>query len=160
MRVIKLLGAILLLTLAPAAVQAADSTVDMRGNAFGPSELTIQAGDSVTWTNKDAAIHDAAALDGSWTTPKLNINEEATLAFDTAGTFEYRCTIHPQMRGTLTVTEAAAEPTQPPTDAAPTAPAATDSASASLAGPAGVAALAGLLVWVSLARRRAGVNTP
>ena len=160
MRVIKLLGAILLLTLAPAAVQAADSTVDMRGNAFGPSELTIQAGDSVTWTNKDAAIHDAAALDGSWTTPKLNINEEATLAFDTAGTFEYRCTIHPQMRGTLTVAAAAAGPTQPPTDTAPAAPAGNGAGRGSLAGPAGAAALVGLLVWATLARRRAGSTMP
>lgn len=152
MRVIRLLGVTLLLALAPAAVQAADTTVDMSGNKFAPLEVTIQVGDSVTWVNKDAAIHDAAARDGSWTTPKLNPGEEATLTFDTAGTFEYRCTIHPGMTGTLTVA-AAAEPTQPPTDAVEPGPARSVEQPA-LPVLASLAGLVGLLACIRVMRRR------
>jgi plastocyanin len=101
------------------AVQAADSSVTIANFAFDPATVTIEVGDSVTWTNQDSEAHTATAGDGSFDTGQLGNGESATVTFDTAGTFAYLCSIHPQMTGSVVVEAAAA--TAAPTAAAPTA---------------------------------------
>jgi plastocyanin len=104
----------LVLMALPAAALAATTTVDIQGFVFRPATVTVQAGDSVTWVNADTVAHNAVALDGSWRTPNLLSNQQATVAFETAGTFLYWCSIHPEMRGTVIVVAA-----PPATDTAP-----------------------------------------
>ena len=101
-RVILVLAAGLLMAL-PAAAQAADTTVTIATGAFGPEEVTVTLGNSVRWLNNDVAIHDAAAVDGTWKTPLLGINDEATVTFDTAGYYEYVCSLHRRMSGSIRV---------------------------------------------------------
>jgi plastocyanin len=79
--------------------------------AFSPASLTINVGDTVTWTNQDSATHTATATDGSFDTGNLAQGASGSITFDTAGTFNYICSIHPQMTGTIIVQEAGAEPT-------------------------------------------------
>jgi plastocyanin len=85
--------------------------------AFSPASLTINVGDTVTWTNNDSATHTATATDGSFDTGELAQGASGSITFDTAGTFNYICSIHPQMTGTIIVQEAGGEPTatEPPT---------------------------------------------
>ena len=81
-----------------APVVAADETVTIAGFAFSPGTVTIQEGDSVTWTNADSTAHTATG-DG-FDTESLDPGQSSTIAFATAGTFAYACAIHQQMTGT------------------------------------------------------------
>ena len=113
--------AVLTMSIATSAVLAADSAVTIANFAFSPATVTIQVGDSVTWTNEDSTPHTATAEGGSFDTGQLANGDSESVTFDTAGTFAYVCSIHPQMTGSVVVEAAAAtpEPTDAPT-AAPT----------------------------------------
>ncbi|MFQ5471653.1 MAG: cupredoxin family copper-binding protein [Dehalococcoidia bacterium] len=78
-------------------------TLSIENFLFSPSELTINAGTTVTWANADAAVHDATERDRSWETELLSKGEAGEITFDEPGTFEYFCSIHPWMEGTITV---------------------------------------------------------
>ncbi len=78
---------------------------------FVPSNTAIKSGESVTWTNNDRVQHTITEnseepLFDVWVTPGSSF----TFTFDTAGTYDYRCKVHPWATGTVTVTDAA-EPT-------------------------------------------------
>lgn len=96
-------AALIVLFLCAAAVSAASANVTMQGFAFDTPTLTVNVGDSVTWTNKDTAAHNATADDGSFKTPDIATGQTATITFSKAGTFTYICTIHPRMKGTIVV---------------------------------------------------------
>lgn len=70
--------------------------------AFEPSEVSISVGESVTWTNDGSGRHTTTANDGLWN-QQLGAGESFTEIFDTAGTFDFFCSIHPAMTGTVTV---------------------------------------------------------
>jgi plastocyanin len=94
------------------------------GFCFRPVTITIQAGESVTWTNNSTAPHTATADDDSWSTPRtapwLPRGQSASVRFDRGETFPYRCTLHPDMRGTVIVAAAQTPtPTPPPTATPP-----------------------------------------
>lgn len=78
-------------------------TVEMRDFVYFPKDLTVDAGTEVTWVNEDAAPHDATGDDEAWRTEVLNEDESETVVFDTPGTFPYYCSIHPWMKGAVTV---------------------------------------------------------
>jgi plastocyanin len=74
--------------------------------AFTPNPLTINVGDSVRWTNTDAATHTAtsdAGAPATFTTGNLTQGQSATILFTVAGTYNYHCAIHPSMVATLIV---------------------------------------------------------
>jgi plastocyanin len=88
---------------APAApVSGNQVTID--GFAFAPATLTVSAGTSVTWTNRDEEPHTVVAGDGSFHSPGMGTGATFSHTFSTAGTFDYVCSIHPMMRGTVVVT--------------------------------------------------------
>lgn len=97
---------------------AAVRPVDISGFAFVPQNVTVTVGDTVTWTNKDAAAH-SARVNGVGTTAVLTQGQSGSLPFMNTGTFPYDCGIHgPSMTGTVIVRAAATPPpTQPPTQA-------------------------------------------
>ncbi len=82
---------------------AADIKADIQGMSFSPASLTISVGDTVTFTNRDGAPHTATAVDGSFTTATLRKGKSETITFDTAGSFDFFCKIHPGMKGNITV---------------------------------------------------------
>ncbi len=96
----------LLAATAKAASHAAHEThnVTIQNMAFSPANLTIKAGDSVTFTNMDSARHSATDLNKAWDTGLLSKGQSATLTFNGAGSFNYRCTPHGNMRGSITIT--------------------------------------------------------
>lgn len=79
-------------------------TVTISGFAFGPADLSVTAGTTVTFTNKDGVSHTATANDGSFDCRPLNGGSSMSFTFATAGTFDYHCAIHPSMHGRITVT--------------------------------------------------------
>lgn len=71
--------------------------------AFSPSKLTIKAGDSVKFINKDAVSHSATADDKSFDTGMLGQDKGKEVTFSEEGEFSYYCLPHPGMKGTITV---------------------------------------------------------
>ncbi len=96
---------------------------------YTPSQLTINVGDTVTFRNA-GGIHNVIADDGSFRCAlgceanggNANLNDtawEATVAFNTPGTFGYFCELHPSMRGSITVQGTAPPPPPPPANLGP-----------------------------------------
>jgi plastocyanin len=79
------------------------STVMMADLAFNPSEIRIKKGSEVTFTNNDTVAHTVTADDGSFDSGELPVGESFRQLFEQAGTFQYHCTIHPQMIGAVIV---------------------------------------------------------
>jgi plastocyanin len=87
----------------PAAV--AGDAVSIDNMAFVPATLTVHAGSTVTWTNHDEEPHTVAASDGSFRSPGMGLQGTYSHTFPTAGKFDYICSIHPFMHGTVVVTQ-------------------------------------------------------
>jgi LPXTG-motif cell wall-anchored protein len=82
---------------------AASQGVTIRDYAFSPRSVTVRPGDTVTWTNRDGVRHSATAEDGSFDTGLLARGENGEHTFREAGTYQYVCTPHPNMQGTVVV---------------------------------------------------------
>ena len=89
---------------APAAPAGGATAVTIKDFQFTPATTSVPTGSKVTWTNNDTTAHTVTLDDGSGDSG--NIAPAATFdrTFTTAGTFAYHCTIHSQMKGTVTVT--------------------------------------------------------
>lgn len=94
---------------APSAASEAPKggAVAIKGFAFGPATLTVAKGTKVTFTNNDSTTHTVTSganrtKDGKFD-QSLDANATTTITFDTPGTFEYFCTLHSSMKGTITV---------------------------------------------------------
>jgi methylmalonyl-CoA mutase C-terminal domain/subunit len=88
---------------APRATAAADTGVTISDFEFAPASVTVDVGDTVTWTNDGPTPHSATADDGSFDTGIFDAGQSRSHTFDQAGTFAYFCTPHPNMRGTVNV---------------------------------------------------------
>jgi len=92
---------------------ASVSIVDGPSNSdfgYSPSAVSITAGDTVTWTNNGTTPvgHNVASAD--FNSGTLQNGESYSHVFTTAGTVNYVCTIHPFMKGTVTVAAAPSNP--------------------------------------------------
>jgi plastocyanin len=74
----------------------------MRGNSFTPNELTITVGDTIVWKNGDIVRHNAVRAQ-LFDSKELRSGESYEWVASDTGTYNYRCTIHQRMRGTLTI---------------------------------------------------------
>ena len=77
---------------------ATTHTITIKDFAFNPADLTVKAGDTVTFINEDGAPHT-----GGFDTGNLSTGQSAAFKFSTAGTFSYFCAVHPSMKGSITV---------------------------------------------------------
>lgn len=96
-------------TAAPAASSSSSSdsggvTIKAAGFAFAPKSVTVKKGQKVTWTNSDSAPHNVTSGDGTIKSKDFTKGQSFTYTATKAGTFDYTCTIHPQMQATLIVT--------------------------------------------------------
>lgn len=93
-------------TLMPASgspVLSGEAEVEIEDFAFRPAEITIKAGTTVKFGNKDNVSHSVKADDGSWGSASLAKGEEFFFTFTTPGTYTYHCEPHTSMTGTITV---------------------------------------------------------
>jgi plastocyanin len=151
---VPLLALLLALLLACATAPAASGSsgaVTIGDFSFGPGAIAVNAGETVTWVNDGPADHTATG--SGFDTGTLKQGQSASHTFATAGTFSYHCTLHPFMKGTVTVVAGSA--TAAP--AAGTSAAAPPPASLPFTGghPLPLAALgaAGMLLGLVLRRR-------
>ena len=93
---------LLFLLLPVPALAAGEHVVSQKGRAFRPSEMTINRGESLTFTNEDSFIHQIY-VDGLFDSEEMAPGENLTETFPRAGTFQVRCHIHPTMRMTVHV---------------------------------------------------------
>lgn len=78
--------------------------VSMEGIQFNPAEVTVKAGDTVTWVNNDTVGHDVTGDDfKSGDAGAMQNGDTFEHTFDAAGTFDYVCSVHPGMEGSITV---------------------------------------------------------
>jgi len=80
------------------------AAVSMKDIKFNPGEVTIKPGDTVSWTNDDSVGHDVTGDNFKSGDPgALQQGDTFKHKFDKAGTFDYVCTVHPGMKGTVLV---------------------------------------------------------
>jgi len=89
---------------AQGAPQASAGTVSIDNFTFTPQTLTVQAGTTVTWTNKDDIPHGVASENNAFAKSKaLDTDDTYSFTFTTPGTYKYFCYVHPHMTGTIVV---------------------------------------------------------
>jgi plastocyanin len=86
-----------------AAAVRTPSSVTIADFAFAPQTVTVSSGTMVTWTNSDAFGHSIVADDEFFISDALDNGATFRFTFDTAGHYDYHCGIHPEMSGTVTV---------------------------------------------------------
>lgn len=82
---------------------AQDVAVSIVNFAYDPSPLTVNVGDTVTWTNNDGTAHTVTSSDGSIQSGTLQSGQSFSYTFTTAGTFDYHCEFHANMTGQVIV---------------------------------------------------------
>ena len=97
--------------------RAGSYAVEIVDFAFSPQTLTIRVGETVTWTNADPVVHTATSTSGAFDSGDLDQGESYSVTFTVPGTYDYLCTPHPQMTGSIIVeaAPATAAPTLAPT---------------------------------------------
>jgi plastocyanin len=91
--------------LAPAMAGAATPppAVRMVDDAFSPATLTVDAGTTVVFTNRDDDAHTVTAVDGTFDSKGLDSGASWSHTFTKPGTYRYFCELHPFMKGTIVV---------------------------------------------------------
>jgi plastocyanin len=79
------------------------NSVTISNFSFSPSNLTVSAGTTVTWTNNDAVAHTSTSNSGAWDSGNIAQGGTFSFTFDSTGTYPYHCTPHPQMTGQIIV---------------------------------------------------------
>jgi plastocyanin len=85
------------------AATAADTEVKIDNFTFVPQRVTVKPGTTVTWINEDDIPHAIAATGKEFRSKVLDTNDKYSFTFTTVGTFEYFCSLHPHMTGTIVV---------------------------------------------------------
>jgi plastocyanin len=89
---------------APVGKEGAAVTID--NFAFAPQQVTVKAGTTVTWTNNDDTPHVVASSTKSFRSKALDTDDKFSFTFNTAAVYQYFCSLHPHMSGTIVVEEA------------------------------------------------------
>ena len=71
--------------------------------SFGPADVTVPVGTTVTWTNRDDIPHTVVSTDKVFKSKVLDTDEKFSFTFSKAGTYPYFCSIHPKMTGKVIV---------------------------------------------------------
>jgi plastocyanin len=81
----------------------ADMRVLIVGRAYQPSQLTVGLGQTVVWRDESFGQHTVTSVDGLFNSGVMSSGSSFTMTFAKAGTFDYVCTIHPTMKGSVIV---------------------------------------------------------
>ena len=71
--------------------------------AFTPQRVTVKAGTTVTWINDDDIPHTVASSTKLFKSKALDTDDKFSFTFTTPGAYEYFCSVHPYMTGTIVV---------------------------------------------------------
>jgi plastocyanin len=87
----------------PGWAQSPATAVSIDNFTFNPQKLTVKAGTTVTWSNKDDIPHAIAAVGKQFKSKVLDTDNSFSFTFTTPGSYEYFCSLHPHMTGTIVV---------------------------------------------------------
>jgi plastocyanin len=96
-----------------AAEPATTETVKIDNFTFAPQRPTVKVGTTVTWTNEDDIPHAVASTSNTFRSKGFDTDDKYSFTFTTAGSFEYFCSLHPHMTGTIVVAAATGGPAAP-----------------------------------------------
>ena len=97
-------GSLLAASVPFARAEGTPGTVTIDNFTFGPQTLTVKAGTTVAWTNKDDIPHGIGATNNAFPKSKaLDTDDSYSFTFTTPGTYQYFCYLHPKMVGTIVV---------------------------------------------------------
>jgi len=85
------------------ATSASAASVDIKGFAFNAPSLEVAVGTTVTWTNDDSTAHTVSQVGGGFDSGKIDPGATFSFTFTTAGTYDYFCQFHANMKGTIVV---------------------------------------------------------
>jgi amicyanin len=97
------LGLLAGLAIMAAPAWAEDTQVKIDNFTFAPQSVTVKAGTTVTWVNEDDIPHAVASTSKAFRSKVLDTNDKFSFTFTMAGTYEYFCSLHPHMTGTIVV---------------------------------------------------------
>ena len=88
-----------------ATAEAAPSPAEVKIDnfTFEPSTLTVKAGTTITWTNRDDIPHTVVSADFLFRSKALDTDDKFTFKLEKPGTYSYFCSIHPKMTGKVIV---------------------------------------------------------
>jgi len=95
---------VLLLVLALRSADAAVIQIKMAQVAYAPAQVSAHVGDTIEWTNEDIVAHTSTARNGAWDVI-VQPKGKGSVALKSAGTIEYYCRLHPNMVGSITVSQ-------------------------------------------------------
>ena len=95
------------------AAPAADTAVKIDNFTFAPQRVTVKAGTTVTWTNQDDIPHTVSSATKAFRSKALDTDDKFSFTFTTAGVYEYFCSLHPHMTGTIVVEAATGDNAAP-----------------------------------------------
>jgi plastocyanin len=88
---------------AAGAAKGATHTVVIDGVRFEPDALTVKAGDTIVWVNKDPFPHTVTSQAGGFDSREIPAGKSWRYTPTKAGMFAYVCTLHTTMKATLKV---------------------------------------------------------
>lgn len=92
---------VLALAMVAASARAETVTVTVDKMAFSPATVEARVGDTIEWVNKDAFAH-TATVKGGWEV-MLPVRKSGSITVDAAGTIDYICRFHPNMKGQIVI---------------------------------------------------------
>jgi amicyanin len=98
-----LVGAVLAGGVLLANAQNQTSAIAIDNFTFNPQTVTVKAGTTVTWTNKDDIPHAIAAVGKQFKSKVMDTDNSYSFTFTTPGSYAYFCSLHPHMTGTIVV---------------------------------------------------------
>ena len=75
----------------------------MQNYTYQPANMQVRVGTTVTWTNQDSVPHSVTFKNGMKDSGLLTQGQSFSYTFNTPGTYQYYCTVHPYMVATVTV---------------------------------------------------------
>ena len=78
--------------------------IEIKDFAFNPQTITVKSGEKVTWINRDEEPHTIVSVGKQFKkSTALDTDQEFTITVGAPGTYEYFCSVHPKMTGTIVV---------------------------------------------------------
>lgn len=83
---------------------AAGHRIEIRDFMFNPMTITVKSGETITWINRDDEPHTVVSVGKKFQkSPALDTDQEFTITAGAPGTYEFFCSVHPKMTGTIIV---------------------------------------------------------
>jgi plastocyanin len=85
---------------------AKETKIEIKDFAFNPQTITVKSGEKITWINRDEEPHTVVSVGKKFQRSSgLDTDQQFSIIAGAPGTYEYFCSVHPKMTGTIVVTK-------------------------------------------------------